>query len=100
MPKLNSRQSEIWDDVNSLCGEHGAALVSQPGVNPVRLEIRMISSSDLPQALFDLGHRLRLVGTNERLAPRQRILCTHNGEAYVADAIEQTTVAVYELVLP
>jgi hypothetical protein len=96
---LSREQRNLWRNLSEYIRQEGGWTVSQPDCTPIRFEVA--PDSELPQLLTEAGHRVRSIGTHERLIP-QTITLKEHGRANTIKRQEVGigTVAVYQFELP
>jgi hypothetical protein len=64
---LSREQRQIWRRLCEYIHQERGFVVSQPDCSPIRFEVAL--DSELPQLLTEAGHKVRSIGTHERLTP-------------------------------
>jgi hypothetical protein len=59
------RRNELWQNLNRYIRENGGAVVSIPGLSPLRIEIS--KNSNLPTQLIDAGYAVHQAGRTSRI---------------------------------
>jgi hypothetical protein len=59
------RRNELWQSLNRFVRENGGAVVSIPGLSPLRIEIS--KNSNLPTQLIDAGYAVHQAGRTSRV---------------------------------
>jgi hypothetical protein len=95
-PPISKAQRALWSGLNDFARELGGWIESRPDVFPLRFECQ--PGSTLAEALRDFGHKVRHLGSHERLLP-STVTETRGRRTIVNQNIVPGTVEVYELSL-